>query len=64
MWAGEESTQKWLNFYTKVLSGFAVGKGLKIKFEVGVSQSEDIPEQTVEETKVALRELGLGGDEA
>ena len=62
MWAGEVPAQKWMNFYTKVLSKFAAGKGLKIKIEVEVSQADGISEQKVEETKVALRELGLDDD--
>lgn len=41
---------------------FAAGKGLKIKIEVEVSQADGISEQKVEETKIALRELGLGDD--
>ncbi len=59
MWAGEVPPQKWMNFYTKVLSKFAVGKGLKIRIGVEVSQEEGVSEQKVEETKIALRELGL-----
>ena len=62
MWTGEMPAQKWMNFYTKVLSKFAAGKGLKIKIEVEVSQADGISEQKVEETKVALRELGLDDD--
>jgi hypothetical protein len=62
MWTGEVPAQKWMNFYTKVLSKFAAGKGLKIKIEVEVSQADGISEQKVEETKVALRELGLEDD--
>jgi hypothetical protein len=62
MWTGEVPAQKWMNFYTKVLSKFAAGKGLKIKIEVEVLQADSISEQKVEETKVALRELGLEDD--
>jgi hypothetical protein len=62
MWTGEIPPQKWMNFYTKVLTRFATTKGLKIKIDFEVSQADGISEQKVEETKVALRELGLGDD--
>jgi hypothetical protein len=51
--------QKWMNFYTKVLSRFAIGTGLRIRVSVEVADESGISEQKVEETKVALRELGL-----
>ncbi len=58
-WKGEIPPQKWTNFYTKVLSRFALGYRLKLTLEVNVSQDQGISEQKVEETKGALRELGL-----
>lgn len=58
-WTGEIPSQKWMNFYTKVLSKFAAGMGLKLTLKVEVSSDAGIPIQKVEETKVALRELGL-----
>ena len=58
-WSGEIPSQKWMNFYTKVLSKFATGSGLKLTLKVEVSSETGIPMQKVEETKVALRELGL-----
>lgn len=58
-WVGEVSPLKWMNFYTKVLSRFASGSGLKLKVEIEVKPEEGIPEQKVEQTKVSLRELGL-----
>ena len=45
--------------YTKVLSRFAVGGGLKLTVQVEVAPPAGVSEQKVEETKVALRELGL-----
>ena len=48
-----------MNFYTKVLSRFAVGGGLKLTVQVEVAPPGGVSEQKVEETKVALRELGL-----
>ena len=64
MWTGEIPPQKWMNFYTKVLTRFATTKGLRIKIDFEVSQIEGISEQKVEETKIALRELGLEDDVA
>lgn len=61
-WSGEVPAQKWMNFYTKVLSRFAANKGLKITLTVEVTQDGGTSEQKVEETKVALRELGLSDD--
>ena len=58
-WSGEVIPQKWMNFYTKVLSRFVTGSGLKLKVEIEVKPEEGIPQQKVEQTKVALKELGL-----
>jgi hypothetical protein len=51
-----------MNFYTRVLSRFATGKGLKLVVSVEVNPDGGVPEHRVEETKVALRELGLNDD--
>ncbi len=61
-WSGEVSSQKWMNFYTKVLARFATGPGLRLSVQLEVSQQEGISTQRIEETKVALRELGLKDD--
>ncbi len=61
-WQGEIPSQKWMNFYTKVLSKFAAGKGLKLTIHVEYSAESGIPAQKIEETKMALRELGLSDD--
>ena len=58
-WSGDVPTQKWMNFYTKVLSKFATGSGLKLTVRVEVAPTSGISSQKVEETKAALRELGL-----
>ena len=36
-WTGEVPPQKWMNFYTKVLSKFATTKGLKLKVSIEVA---------------------------
>jgi hypothetical protein len=58
-WSGEVPPQKWMNFYTKVLSRFAATPGLKLTIVVEVSPSDGLSTQTLEETQNALRELGL-----
>ena len=58
-WSGEVTPQKWMNFYTKVLSRFVTGSGLKLRIEVEVQPPEGVPQQKVDQTKTALRELGL-----
>ena len=44
-----------MNFYTKVLSKFATGKGLKLKVTIEVRQDEGVSSHKVEDTKLALR---------
>jgi len=61
-WTGDIPPQKWMNFYTKVLSKFASGKGLKLSLSFEVAPDDGISSQKVEETKVALRELGLNSE--
>ncbi len=58
-WSGEIPPQKWMNFYTKVLAKFAAGRGLKLTLGVEVKPDGGLSEQKLEETKAALRELGL-----
>jgi hypothetical protein len=58
-WAGAVPSQKWMNFYTKVLSRFAGGAGLKLTVQVEVSPADGISRSAIDETRNALRELGL-----
>jgi hypothetical protein len=57
VWNGEVPHQKWMNFYTKVLSKFAATAGMKLTLRVEVAPAEGVSPQKVDETKVALREL-------
>jgi hypothetical protein len=61
-WTGEIPAQKWTNFYTKVLTKYSSGKGLKITLQLEVTPENGISPQKIEETKMALRELGLSDD--
>jgi hypothetical protein len=58
-WSGDVPPQKWMNFYTKVLSRFAGTSGLKLTIQIDVSPPDGLSSQTLDETKGALRELGL-----
>jgi len=61
-WSGEVPAQKWMNFYTKVLAKYATGSGLKLTVTFEASPEGGLLPQRVEETKAALRELGLDDD--
>ncbi|MCL4180638.1 MAG: hypothetical protein KJ072_23185 [Verrucomicrobia bacterium] len=61
-WTGEVPPQKWMKFYTAILSKFAAAKGLKLKVTVEVAPEGGISKQKVEETKASLRELGMNDD--
>lgn len=57
--SGEVPSQKWMNFYTRVLSRFAVGKGLRLTVTAEITDPAGISQQKIDETKIVLRELGL-----
>ncbi|MFO0140041.1 MAG: AAA family ATPase, partial [Aphanizomenon sp.] len=61
-WSGVITSQKWTNFYMKVLSKFATIKDLKLTLKLEVLVEGEIATQKIEETKVALAELGLNND--
>jgi hypothetical protein len=61
-WTGEVPPQKWMNFYTSVLSKFAAGKGLKLQVSFQVDSEQAVSTQKIEETKAALQEIGLNTD--
>ena len=48
-----------MNFYTRVLSKFATGNGLKLTVNIEVAPDGGVSQQKLEETRSALRELGL-----
>ena len=59
VWTGEVPAQKWMNFYTKVLSKYVSNGGMKISMNVEITPDGGLSPQKIEETKAALRELGL-----
>lgn len=58
-WSGEIAPQKWMNFYTKILSKYANNKGLRINVSVDISPEDGLTKENIEELKSALKELGL-----
>jgi hypothetical protein len=61
-WTGDVPAQKWMNFYTKVLSRFATTSGLRLRIQVEVAPHDGLSKQQIEDTRNALRELGLNDD--
>jgi hypothetical protein len=58
-WSGEVPSQKWMNFYTKVLTKLGVGNDLSLNVKVKCKSQGGVSPQKIEEIKSALRELGL-----
>jgi hypothetical protein len=58
-WNGEVPPQKWMNFYTKVVSKFASAPGVKLSVTFEAAPEGGISKPKIEEAKAALRELGL-----
>jgi hypothetical protein len=61
-WSGEVPAQKWMNFYTKVLSRFAKDKSLRISVSFESSSEVGFDKSQIEEAKSALRDFGLDDD--
>ena len=51
--------QKWMNFYTKVLSKFATSPELRVDVSFEVKVEREQADSKAAETKTGLRELGL-----
>ena len=58
-WQGTVPPQKWMNFYTKVLSSLVSTPGLKLEVRFEVPPGETATEAKIEATRAALRDLGL-----
>lgn len=59
-WRGNVPSQKWMNFYTKILSKFANAQGLKIEVSFEVKVDQEHSDAKAAETRSGLKELGLG----
>ncbi len=58
-WRGEIPAQKWMNFYTRVLTKLGVGDRLKLIVGVEYKFEAAATKQKIDDVKSALRELGL-----
>ncbi len=58
-WSGNVPPQKWMNFYTKVLSRFAASPELKLTVDFEVPAEGDQAQAKADEARAGLRELGL-----
>jgi hypothetical protein len=58
-WRGAVPPQKWMNFYTKVLTRFASSKDLKLEVSFEVPVDRDQAQAKADETRSGLKELGL-----
>jgi len=61
-WTGEVVPQKWMNLYTKVLTKFVQSGNIKLIVTIEVTPPDGVTDQQVEETKAALRELGMNDE--
>ena len=61
-WHGEVPAQKWMNFYTKVLSKYATSPDLKLEVSFAAQVDREQAAAKAGETKSSLRELGLDDD--
>ncbi|ANV88924.1 ATP-binding protein [Picosynechococcus sp. PCC 7117] len=61
-WQGSLNPQKWSQFYLKILSKFATNEKIQMDISINLSLAGDISEQTTNEIKNALQELGLNSD--
>lgn len=52
-----------MNFYTKVVSKFVATQGVKLTVTFEATPTGGISPQKLEETRTALRELGLDADD-
>ncbi len=59
VWSGEVAPQKWTNLYMKVLTKFVSSGELNLRVSIRAKPQGGVTKQQVEETKAALRGLGL-----
>lgn len=58
-WRGTVPPQKWMNFYTKVLTRFAASPDLKLEVSFEIPIDRDHAQSKADETRSGLKELGL-----
>lgn len=58
-WNGEVSPQKWMQFYTKVLTAVTATKGLRLDVRISMQPEAGISRAKIDQIRFALRELGM-----
>ena len=58
-WSGEVPNGKYMSFYTKAISKFAADPNLKLTLKVEFLVEGELTPEKIQETQVALAELGL-----
>jgi hypothetical protein len=61
-WEGSVPAQKWMTFYTKVLSRFPLSEELKLEVKFEAAPKEGISKLKVQEVRAALKDLGLSDE--
>jgi len=62
LWSGDVPAQKWMNFYTKVLSRYAASTDLKLRVSFEARVDDEQAARALEDARTALRELGLDAE--
>ncbi len=58
-WTGEVPSQKWMTFYTQVLTPFVTQGGLSLRVTAHIEPSNGVTQRQVDEMRSKLRDLGL-----
>jgi hypothetical protein len=58
-WSGEVPSQKWTQFYTRVLTKLVGKQGLEIRVQLRIPSDASVSEAARDEVAAALRDLGL-----
>ncbi len=59
IWSGEVAPQKWSQLYMKVLTKLVSSGTVRLNVSIEATLADESAEQQIEETKAALRGLGL-----
>lgn len=51
-----------MTFYSRILTSFAKGGGISLRVTVEIEPPDGLTDRQIEETRVALRDLGLPDD--
>jgi hypothetical protein len=62
VWSGEVAPQKWSQLYMKVLTRLVSGGEVRLQLRIEATPKNGVSDQQVDETKAALRGLGLDDD--